>query len=272
MVRSHNRIYPSHVLIFFNIACNLASNSTDDTKDKKPLIDGYIALPNDKDLHACNNLSANVKGKIVVASIDRSICANKLQMANIYNAGGIGAIFYDFSDSSYLAHVETSAYLSATVISFDNALAIMKALGSNPSMLIKFSNDLPVYLFKNEKFVSTASFFTSVGPTAELNFNPHIAAVGESVYSTVPVIRGSWEFMQGTSMACPYVSGAVALYLQQHGVNKTLPSVVHEKFQNYAFQTNAVNSTSRKLDNPLRIGAGAIQGNILYYRSLFTFN
>lgn len=39
----------------------------------------------------------------------------------------------------------------------------------------------------------------------------HLAAPGVSVYSTVPVSKGSYDSLSGTSMACPHVSGAAAL-------------------------------------------------------------
>lgn len=186
----------------------------------------------------------------------------------MYKAGAIGAIVYEQIDSNSRYSYEISSHLPFVIIAHSDALAILKGISSTTQ--IKFSKNLPSYLFKNEMFRSTASPFTSVGPTAELDFNPHIAAVGDAFYSTIPMNRGSYKFMQGTSMACPYVSGSIALFIQKNGIGKISPKVVHERFQNYAFQANAYNRTSGQLENPLRVGAGAVQGKKKkYIKSIF---
>ncbi|KAG2196285.1 hypothetical protein INT47_012507 [Mucor saturninus] len=237
------------------IPCNFPINATTSVKDERPLIDGIVTLPSDNVVHACETIDLNIKGKVVMLGF--AVCDLEIQLKNIYDAGAVGALVYETTEKSHLSGIAMSPYLPFVIISYSNAVAIYKGMTTNT--MIKFSRDLPSYLFKNEKYATTSSWFSSVGPTGDLNLNPHIAAVGHAFYSTVPTNRGSYEFMQGTSMACPYVAGSIALFIQQNGVGKVAPQVVYEKFQNYAFQPNVYNRTSGLLDNPLRSGAGAVQ-------------
>jgi subtilisin family serine protease len=68
-------------------------------------------------------------------------------------------------------------------------------------------------------FIST---FSTFGPTNELAINPNVAAPGGMIYSTWPLPLGGYQTIEGTSMATPYISGIVALYLSIHGATSPL--------------------------------------------------
>ena len=63
------------------------------------------------------------------------------------------------------------------------------------------------------------STVNSWGPTNELGPYPHFAAPGGDIFSTLPLAQGGFGVLSGTSMAAPYISGVVALYLSSKGAS-----------------------------------------------------
>jgi subtilisin family serine protease len=64
--------------------------------------------------------------------------------------------------------------------------------------------------------------FSTWGPTNEISIKPNVAAPGGLIYSSWPLPLGGFQTLDGTSMATPYISGVVALYLSVHGATSPL--------------------------------------------------
>lgn len=68
--------------------------------------------------------------------------------------------------------------------------------------------------FNLQNQITVAASTTRDFMTSFSNFSfeiVHLAAPGEMVFSTIPVSRGSYDYLSGTSMAAPFVSGAAAV-------------------------------------------------------------
>lgn len=63
-------------------------------------------------------------------------------------------------------------------------------------------------------FTYGVSYFSSRGPTGDGRLKPDLVAPGERIYA--PVLGDDWDYLDGTSMAAPHVSGAAALLMARY--------------------------------------------------------
>ncbi|HET7760164.1 MAG TPA: S8 family serine peptidase [Gaiellaceae bacterium] len=98
------------------------------------------------------------------------------------------------------------------------------------------------------------AYFSSGGPSpVSLALKPDVTAPGVGILSSVPAHDGSWQFLDGTSMAAPHVAGAAAVLLQRH------PDWTVAQVKSALVSTgNAVHGGSGHEVSPTREGGGMI--------------
>ena len=129
--------------------------------------------------------------------------------------------------NDYCSAFTDNGYASRGWMSGDDAMSIGEGIAISKKVVAVAS-----YVNKAESYDSTKgdiSYFSSRGPSADGRLKPEIAAPGEGVYSSLPdklyysygneytTYNGKKYYygsMSGTSMACPYVTGVVATWLE----------------------------------------------------------
>ncbi|KAG0165509.1 hypothetical protein DFQ30_008369 [Apophysomyces sp. BC1015] len=214
---------------------------------------GSIGIQN-----ACNNQKVNpeVSEKIAILVPDES-CTELQQVQNVAEAGAIGVVFVAGTEAVDAVGVQVSS-IPVVTINVPAFKEIAKELKKKTSVFLHFSRAGFAQELSTGGYVSE---FSSVGPNNDLDLHPTIAGPGGEIFSTLPRYIGSWGSMSGTSMAAPYLTGAVALFVQawKNKGQKVTPQFIFEQFQNYAVQINAGPLHKDIVDNPIRQGAGMLQ-------------
>ncbi|KAF9564999.1 hypothetical protein EC968_004298 [Mortierella alpina] len=198
-----------------------------------------------------------------VALLKRGGCPFTSKTALAQMAGAIGCIFYNNVDGALRPK---SSGPGITIfghgISLKQGEALLSQLEASPSKTLSIVYREEKGVFANE-LANQISPFSSWGLGPELELKPDVAGPGGYIYSTVPVSKGSFSTMSGTSMATPYVAGCAALMLQ---ANPSIdPTTVLRRMQLYSKPRPYKDSPVP--DSTARQGAGmvhvydAIQGS-----------
>ncbi|CAF4766945.1 unnamed protein product, partial [Rotaria sp. Silwood1] len=130
-------------------------------------------------------------------------------------AGAIGCLIYN------VGAISGSASIPSGSISLADGQRITAITTENPSAVFTFTNLLE---FGPVPTAGTPSRFSSLGLTGDLLFKPQISGIGGYVYSTISSfatkaqkLPTAYASYSGTSMACPYVAGTLALFLAKIG-------------------------------------------------------
>jgi subtilisin family serine protease len=143
--------------------------------------------------------------------------------------------------------------IPVVAISDTEGAAINNAIESGPQTL-NWTDESGVFA---NATAGQPSSFTSWGLAPSLGFKPDIAAPGGLIKSTWPLEAGGVATISGTSMAAPHVSGAAALYLEEHGT--TDPLRLREILQNNAVPSNLPPPNAGFVTSAHRQGAGTLQ-------------
>ncbi|GJN40627.1 hypothetical protein PR202_gb29873 [Eleusine coracana subsp. coracana] len=162
---------------------------------------------------------AKVKGKIVVCVRGGQV-SRVAKGVEVRSAGGVGMILandrMDGDDIVADPHV-----LPATMITYTEAVSLYSYMSSTPNPVANISPSKTEVGVKNSPSVAA---FSSRGPSGTLPYvlKPDIAAPGVDILAafteyvgpaevTSDARRSDYAILSGTSMACPHVSGVMAL-------------------------------------------------------------
>ncbi|KAI8868091.1 subtilisin-like protein [Ramicandelaber brevisporus] len=214
---------------------------------------------------------ADVAGKVVLFESYDAKCG-PIASDKIDAAGPKAIIFYyDADKGSAQINTNTAAKSSVPYLQMWPTVAapLKDALAKGTQVIITGAEGTHP---ANHPTAGQISWYASRGLAADLTLKPAIAAPGGAIWSTIPVAKGSYGSMGGTSMATPYISGLIALYLQKY--NGSTPAEMHARLQSGARNVlpHYSQATFPGLDNPVSIGAGVVNAtNFLNYaQSVFT--
>ncbi|KAJ1553296.1 hypothetical protein HK405_008339 [Cladochytrium tenue] len=219
----------------------------------------------------CTGVGAGAAGKTALLYWGTS-CGSKVRCNNAAAAGAVACLIY--SNVETIISISGSALIPSASTTNEFGLAYLASPGT-----VKITSDQSIFGILTG---GTVSDFSSPGPDPELNIKPDLGGVGGSVFSTISKYAESaqsftepYAVYSGTSMATPYVAGALALLLQARGTSISFTEA-RAYLQNTAMVTNIYDSA---LINSVVIqGAGlvniynAITAETLALPSLFALN
>lgn len=197
----------------------------------------------------------DIKGKIALIKRGRNHFEQKAK--NAQNEGAAGVIIYNKDGDEEYVPMLLSDKITIPCLFTTNSYGKELKNIIKDNIKIKFTDGMMV--LDNSKG-ERMSDFSSWGPTPNLDFKPEITAPGGKILSTIN--NNKYTVYSGTSMATPYISGAVALIKQSLKSNNDI-DIKDSELSKY-IKNNMINTAKVILDgnvpySPRCQGGGLVQ-------------
>ncbi|KAG0341819.1 hypothetical protein BG004_005891 [Podila humilis] len=190
------------------------------------------------------------KGKVVLVLGDFSRCGSR-DRGLVAQKAGVSALLVQTTPFG-LAGLAGTEGLPMAAIEFKAGEAALAVWKKTPKAPVTWSKEGSNFLVEGG---GAPSDFSSFGLDGDLRSKPDLSAPGGNILSTMPLAKGSYGLMSGTSMATPYVAGAHAIYMQAKK-SKPRGDEIRKVFKNTA--TIATNFGAKTKASAAKQGAGLI--------------
>jgi subtilisin family serine protease len=149
-------------------------------------------------------------GQVVMVQRGSYTCRPYTQVNMLAEAGAIAVIWWQYS--SYNPAAWPSQFSSST-IPLEIPTVVVRQFDAEEIALLGSAATLTWghYVSEPTNYPGLPTFFSTWGPSYELDMKPDVTAPGGYIFSTIPGYYGGYGIMDGTSMASPHVAGVAAL-------------------------------------------------------------
>ncbi|KAI0463047.1 hypothetical protein LJB42_003853 [Komagataella kurtzmanii] len=175
------------------------------------------------EVRGCNFVANGQDNSNKAIFVRRGIgCYENIEFHNIA-AGGYKAVFLYNSYGRSWYHPDVTplfdTYIAYSVVEEEVGTWLKEETDAGNSLTVKMSTDDPMYPIENSVSLGAGKmdYYSSQGPTYELDFFPTISSPGGNSWGAYP--RGEYRVGSGTSYACPYAAGVAALFEGSVGIS-----------------------------------------------------